>query len=219
MPTQKDFKRRGRARMQKTGESYTAARHQLIAAPGTSKPSIDRARLAGMSDAAVRAKTGRTWAEWVHVLDEAGARKLPHRAIAQHVASLGLTSWWAQTVTVGYERIRGLRERGQKRGGTYEASKSRTFAVPVGVLFDAFADARLRQRWLPVNVSVRSARPPRRMRMSWEDGTLVHVEFVSKSDKKSAVAVQHTKLADRAALQHIKQTWTLHLIRLAAMLA
>jgi uncharacterized protein YndB with AHSA1/START domain len=219
MPTQKDFKRRVRARMQKTGESYTAARHRLIATPGTSKPSIDRAKLAGMSDAAVRAKTGRTWAEWVSVLDEAGGTKLPHPAIAQHVASLGLTSWWAQTVTVGYERIRGLRERGQKRGGTYEASKSRTFSVPVSVLFDAFADVRLRRRWLPVNVSVRSVRPPRRMRMLWEDGTLVHLEFVSKSTKRSAVAVQHTKLVDRAALQHIKQTWTTHFDRLAAMLA
>lgn len=219
MPTQKDFKRRVRARMQKTGESYTAARHQLLAAPGTPKSSIDRAKLAGMSDAAVRAKTGRTWAEWVRVLDAAGATKLPHRAIAHHVASLGLTSWWAQTVTVGYERIRGLRERGQKRGGTYEASKSRTFAVPVGVLFDAFADARLRQRWLPVNVSVRSARPLRRMQMSWEDGTLVQVEFVSKSNEKSAVAVRHARLADRAALQQIKQTWTLLFDRLAAILA
>jgi len=219
MPTQKDFKRRVRARMQKTGESYTAARHQLLAIPTTSKPSFDRAKLAGMSDAAVRAKTGRTWAEWVRVLDAAGAVKLPHRAIAQHVASLGLTSWWTQTVTVGYERIRGLRQRGQKRSGTYEASNTRTFAVPVGVLFDAFADARVRQRWLPVNVSVRSARPPRRMRLSWDDGTLVHVEFVSKSNAKSAVAVQHTKLADRAALQHIKRTWTLHFNRLASMLA
>jgi uncharacterized protein YndB with AHSA1/START domain len=219
MPTQKDFKRRVRARMQKTGESYTAARQQLITRPATSKPSIDRAKLAGMSDAAVRAKTGRTWAEWVRLLDMAGAAKLPHRAIAQHVASLGLASWWAQTVTVGYERIRGLRERGQKRSGTYEASKSRTFGVPVGVLFDAFADARLRQRWLPVNVSVRSVRPLRRMRMSWEDGTLVHVEFVAKSSQKSAVAVQHTRLADRGALQQIKQTWTLHFNRLAAMLA
>ena len=218
MPTEKDFKRRVRARMQKTGESYTAARHQLLATPTSSKPSVDRSKRAGMSDAAVRAKTGRTWVEWVRVLDAVGAAKLPHRAIAQQVASHGLTSWWTQTVTVGYERIRGLRERGQKRGGAYEASKTRTFAVPVAVLFDAFADARVRQRWLPVNVSVRSARPRRRIRLSWEDGTPVHVEFVSKSEARSAVSVQHTRLADRAALLNMKRTWTLHFDRLAAML-
>jgi hypothetical protein len=219
MPTQKDFKRRVRARMQKTGETYTAARHQLLATPTTSKLSIDRAKLAGMSDVVVRAKTGRTWAGWVRVLDAAGAANLPHRAIAQHVASLGLPSWWSQTITVGYERIRGLRERGQQRGGAYGASKSRTFAVPVGVLFDAFADTHVRQRWLPVNVSVRSARPARRMCLSWEDGTIVHVAFVSKSDARSAVAVQHTKLADRAAMETIKRAWTLHFDRLAAVLA
>ena len=26
--------------------------------------------------------------------------------------------WWSQTVTVGYERIKGLRARGQRRDGT-----------------------------------------------------------------------------------------------------
>jgi hypothetical protein len=57
------------------------------------------------------------------------------------------------------------------------------------------------------------------MRLSWEDGTPVQVEFVSKSPARSAVAVQHTKLSDGAALQDIKRTWTLHFDRLAAMLA
>ena len=31
---------------------------------------------AGISDEAVRAKTGRTWGEWFAILDGAGARKL-----------------------------------------------------------------------------------------------------------------------------------------------
>ena len=43
--------------------------------------------------------------------------------------------WWAQTVTVGYERIKGLRAVGQRRDGTFEANKSRTFAVPLARLY------------------------------------------------------------------------------------
>src|SRR5438128_9518271 len=126
MPKQKDLKRIVRTRMQKTGESYTAARLQVL-----KKKDADFAELAGMSDAAIRKATGRSWAEWVKLLDDAGATSKPHRDIASYVSSLGVPDWWSQMLTVGYERIRGLRARGQRRGGLWEASKSRTFNVPV----------------------------------------------------------------------------------------
>ena len=54
--------------------------------------------------------------------------------------------WWTQMVTVGYERIKGLRARGQRRDGSYEATKSKVFAVPLGRLYRAFADKRTRSR-------------------------------------------------------------------------
>jgi hypothetical protein len=64
MPKQKDLKRIVRSRMQKTGESYTAARHQIL-----NKAKPDYAPLAGMSDAAVTKRTGHDWAYWVRTLD------------------------------------------------------------------------------------------------------------------------------------------------------
>src|SRR5262249_51166769 len=133
MPKQKDLKRLVRARMQKTGESYTAARRHIIrkAAPTFVEPAKSYAGLAGMSDVSVAKKTGRTWAEWVRLLDKAGAAHKSHREIVEVVSSSGMPDWWAQMVTVGYERIRGLRARGQRRDGSYEATKSRTFAVPI----------------------------------------------------------------------------------------
>ena len=39
------------------------------------------------------------------------AAKLEHGAIARLVSEHGAGDWWSQMVTVGYERIRGLRER------------------------------------------------------------------------------------------------------------
>ena len=38
---------------------------------------------------------------------------------------------WAQTVTVGDERILGLGDQGQHRSGTYDVNKSKTFNVPI----------------------------------------------------------------------------------------
>ncbi len=73
MTSQKDLKRLVRSRMQKTGESYTTARLQLLRKRATSsKTAPERAvrpqpldvSKAGMSDEAVRAKTGKTWAEY-----------------------------------------------------------------------------------------------------------------------------------------------------------
>jgi hypothetical protein len=214
MTKQKDLKRVVRSRMQKTGESYTAARQQLL---HKKEPVVDFAALAGLSDDSVQAKTGRTWAQWVRVLDSVNAADKPHREIAEYVSSLGTPDWWSQTVTVGYERIRGLRERGQRRGGGFEASKSRTYAVSLARLFDAFADDDFRARWLP-ETTVRSRTGGKRMRLQWHDGTPVQVEFLSKGPAKSSVAIAHLKLQSKAAADAVKKEWASHLDRLAELL-
>ena len=123
------------------------------------------------------------------------------------VSSLGTPDWWTQTVTVGYERIKGLRDKGQRRDGGYEASKSRTFTVPVKRLFEAFANARKRKRWLEPTFTIRSAAPLKRMRVTCTDNTVVQIGFFSKGPSKTAVAVQHQKLADRAAVDATKKAW------------
>ena len=225
MPLDKDFKRLIRGRMQKTGESYTAARAVLrkktplkSRAPSPADP--DYARLAGMSDAAVSARTGRTWAGWVEALDAAGAQHWPHRRIAECVhQQFKIGDWWGQTVAVGYERIKGLREIGQRRDGTYEASRSRTLAVPVARLYRAFTDARLRNRWLPgVKLTIRKATPHKSVRITWEDGTAVEVGFMPKGDARSAVAVTHRKLTGKEDSARRKAFWGERLDALAGLL-
>jgi hypothetical protein len=216
MPKQKDLKRLVRTRMQKTGESYTAARLQILKKTDTP---TNYAALAGMSDEAVRAKTGRSWAEWVRVLDTERAVDKRHGEIAKFVSSLGTPNWWSQMVTVGYERIRGLRQPGQRVDGWYEASKSRTFAVPVQALFDAFADARIRRQWLPATITVRTAIAPKSMRVSWENGTTVAFWFLSKGRGKSAVALAHQKLRDKPTAEAMKKMWGGYLDRLGEVLA
>ena len=37
------------------------------------------------TDEAVKAKTGRVWAEWFEILDKAGAKKWPHKEIAAYL--------------------------------------------------------------------------------------------------------------------------------------
>ena len=64
----------------------------------------------GMSDAAVKAKTGKDWAGWFGALDKAGAANLNHPQIARLLHEKhGVAGWWSQMVTVEYELARGLR--------------------------------------------------------------------------------------------------------------
>jgi len=216
MPKQKDLKRLVRARMKKTGEAYTAARLQVLE---KTTPRINFAEVAGMSDAALDKATGRTWAKWVRLLDESRAMEKTHREIAGLVSSLGTPSWWTQMVAVGYERIRGLRARGQQRSGMYEAGKSRTFNVSIDALYTAFANARTRQRWLGREVIVRSASPHKRMRLTWGGTAVVEVTFMAKGDAKSVVTFSQRKIPTKAAADAIKKTWADHLDRLGSVLA
>jgi len=183
MTRQKDLKRLVRARMKKTGEAYTTARAQVLRkprrkpqpsgkAPSRLTPPAAPARtgyaeLAGMSDAVISEKTGRGWEEWARVLDGHAADQMEHSDIAKLVSgTYNVRPWWTQAVTVGYERIKGLRALGQRRNGSFEASKSRTFNVPVSTLFEAWSDPALRRRWLDeAGMKVRTATAPKSMRL------------------------------------------------------
>jgi hypothetical protein len=222
MPRNKDLKRLVRARMRKTGEAYTAARAQIVRKSDTTPVSqFDFAALAGMSDASVKEKTGCTWERWVHALDRLKADKMSHGEIAELVKTkYKVDSWWSQTITVGYERIKGLRARGQRRDGSYEATKSRTFDVPVTKLFNAWAKAPVRRRWLDgASVKVRTATAPKSIRLDWTDGSIIAVGFIAKTKTKSSVAVAHTKLPDKESATRVKQYWGERLNALGEVLA
>lgn len=227
MTRDKDRKRIIRHRMKDTGESYTTARRHVVARGGTSAAPrtaenrrtlpANHAALAGKSDETMTRQTGRDWAEWVRLLDAAGAPTMTHGAIARIVHDrYAVSGWWSQTVAVGYERLTGRREIGQRMTGAFEASKSKTFNVPVATLFEAWADDKTRQRWLDdVDATIRTATKPKAMRLQWPDGTIVAASFASKGDGKSTVALAHTKLTSRAALERAKAEWNARLDALA----
>lgn len=102
MTASKDLKRLVRTRMSKTGESYTAARAVVVARrPRPKPPALKQAappdqwaKLAGKSDDIMKSRTGRTWAQWVALLDKAGAHQLKHGPIARLAeAEPGVSGW------------------------------------------------------------------------------------------------------------------------------
>jgi hypothetical protein len=216
MTRQKSFKRLVRARMEKTGESYTAARAMLLSAH-----EADTAWLA-TSDEAIRERTGRGWEEWFDLLDEWGAADLSHRDIARRVAAelaIDLLAWNAQAITMSYERTRGMRAAGERADG-FAITAQQTVTVQVERLFDAFTDPALRAQWLPEDrLRERTATTPKSARFDWADGaTRVNVTFMAKGER-STVAVEHSRLADAEEAERIKAFWRERLSTLKAQLA
>lgn len=219
MTQRKSFKRLVRARMDKTGESYTAARAMLLSAvqpEGAEGPPL------ATSDEAIRQRSGRGWEEWFGLLDEWGAAQRPHREIARWVADqLGIEplAWNAQAISVSYERARGLRAVGERADG-FAISTSKTVAVSAERLYEAVVDPSLRAVWLADGqLSERTATRPKSARFDWGDGTTrVSVSVVAKGEHKSTVALEHSRLADAGEAERMKVYWRARLGALAARL-
>jgi hypothetical protein len=89
-----------------------------------------------------------------------GDGRLPNR---QH----DVPGWWAQSITVWYERARGMRLKHQQADG-FTIYASRTIAVPIDVLFDAFVNPRSRRKLLTDGtMTLRTSQQGHTARFDW----------------------------------------------------
>jgi hypothetical protein len=175
-------------------------------------------QIAGISDEAVAKATGKTWAQWLKLLDAAGARRMAHRDIAALLNKKHRVSgWWSQMVTVGYEQARGMRQPHQKASG-FSASASKTVGVPLARLYKAWADGKTRAAWLGRTITIRKATPNKSLRITRAGGTSVAVYFAAKGPGKSQVAIEHEKLPNSAAVAQSRALWGKALVSLKARL-
>ena len=209
MTSRKSFKLLVRSRMEKTGENYTAARTALLTLPD--KPKAQEKPPLPTSDIEIRRRTGRGWEAWFDLLDEWGAAERTHREIARWVAEqqgIEPLAWNAQAVAGSYERARGLRAVGEHADG-FRVSATKTVAVPVERLYEAFVNASKRKRWLPDGeLRKRKATKPTSAHFDWgDDGTRLHVTFASKDATKSTATLSHERLADAQERERMKAFW------------
>lgn len=164
---------------------------------------------AGMSDEAVNAATGLGWNEWRAKLDANNAQQLTHPAIVKLVHAQGVSGWWGQMVTFGYQRLTGKRAMVPRCDGAYVANASRTV---VGDKDEALA------RWLAVVEGIKEfdqafAKDEPRVtrsenwrywRVNLDNGSKVDVVISDKPGGKAVVAIGHEKLADANAVAKAK---------------
>lgn len=207
MTTQESFKRRVRARMSKTGERYNAARRALLA-KSTAGPRA-WASEPETSDAKVAEATGRGWNAWCDLIDAWPGHAEGHTAVAAWlVEQHGVDGWWAQSVTVGWERITGRRLPYQMADGTFSASKSRTVEVDAEALRTLLLDDADRADLFGGTAAALRSRPTsKNIRLAVGGGT-VEISIEPKGADHAKVTVAHTKLAAHDDVQRWKHFWT-----------
>jgi hypothetical protein len=247
MTTNKTQKQAIRSRMTKTGERYTTARHYLLdlhtttgdnghdasasrdrhderdeVAPAVGDTALPpRVAEPGVSDAAVQRATGKTWDEWLALLDTWDASTRTHPEIARYLhETYAIDGWWAQSVTVGYERARGMRALHERPDGFFSVNASKTLPVPLERLFTAFVEETERARWLDgVALRLRTSQPNKSARFDVLPGeTRLAVNVIAKGPQKASVQIQHERVPCAEEVERWRSLWKAQLARLAAYL-
>lgn len=222
-----------RERAAKTGERYTTARRHVLAAiaPRTvaRAPAVRPAPAAptkgSVSNAKAIEKTGHGLDHWFAVLDRFGAVEKGHTRAARHLFDEhNVPGWYAQGITVAYERARGVRTVNQRCDGEYEVSVSKVIAADTATVIKALTDTKARKRWiakadpklaaaLTAAVSDKASngfvvRPDgqARFRYKW-DGATVQFYLLPKPGGKVSLVVQHTRLAGPEAVEQRRAEW------------
>ena len=146
------------------------------------------------------------------MLDRFGAVEKGHTAAARHLYDAHhVDGWYAQGITVAYERARGVRALNQRCDGEYQVSVSKVVAADTADVIKAFTETRRRRRWVEgVDARLVSALSAAldspaskgfvvradgqaRFRYKW-DGTTVQLYLLPKPGGKVSVVVTNTKL-------------------------
>jgi len=210
MTKQESFKDRIRTRMEKTGERYNAARRELLE-QSVSKKSSNRNWVAEPehTEETIRTNTGRGWEEWTQVLDAWSADTKGHTAIAAHLREdYEVDGWWSQAVTLGYERIKGLRLKYQGLDGTFTANKSKTTRANATILRKMLVSEKDRKDLFPgFETELRSRADANTLRIGIGKGVaLIYIEPLA--DGRAKVAIAHEKLESTEDVELWKKYWS-----------
>ena len=207
MTRQESFKRRIRERMARTGERYGAARRTLIDRAAAGAPRRWAAE-PELGDDAVRDATGRGWDEWCDLVDAWPGHADGHAAVAAHLQDAhDVDGWWAQTITVGWERITGRRLPHQMADGTFTAARTRTVTVDADAVRAALLDDDERAGLFPgIATELRSKPTTKALRVRVGPGVAI-IDLQPRPDGRVTVSVAHEKLPSPDDVVEWKAWW------------
>lgn len=174
-----------------------------------------------MTEAGIKAKTGKGWDYWFKALDKAGAAKLDHKGITAILnKKMKVGAWWGQMIAVSYERARGIRAANQKCDGEFSVSVTKVMPVGLSTLFAAATDAKTRKNWFPSGAFEETSKTrDKYWRGKWKKDGRLEVGFFAKGPGKAQISLQSNKLSGASAVEKERAAWKKAMERLQKMLA
>lgn len=177
-----------------------------------------------VADERVREATGRGWDEWVRLIDAWDGRDAGHTAIAAWVGEeFDVEGWWAQCVTVGYERLSGRRLPGQRADGTYTVQRNKTVEFTREHVRSLLLDAGAGERLFPGLVATPRSKPTAKQQRyalvpKGEATSSLGLLGVTADppEERCRVNVTHDKLPTPAAVEAWREYWARWVEALAA---
>jgi uncharacterized protein YndB with AHSA1/START domain len=194
-----------------------------------------------ISDAAVRRATGRGWAEWIALLDAAGAQAWSHKEIVAWLAAHAeLSGWWRQSVAVGYEQATGKRVPGETADAGFQVGVRLTIAAPPASVWKALCSPAGMAHWLGSEVAelapgagyettdgtrgeIRVVKPADRIRFTRRGRqastpSTVQIALAPSGEAKTTIIFHHEKLRDTHEREAMRKHWKAVADRMKAMI-
>ena len=182
--------------------------------------------------------TGRKPSEWYGLIEDAGLSGASHKKIAEYLNGFPeISFWWAQTLTVEYEKHTGRRITGQTAGGNFQIGVSRTLKIPVTDLW-AFLESpdgisMLLTEGAPdgpmslhtdglesfqadspdgIEAETTTYHHASHVRMrfrlpGWEQHSILQIRVQEKDPERTVLTFHQEKLPDQAAREAMKTRW------------
>jgi hypothetical protein len=161
------------------------------------------------SDEAVLKATGKDWKDWFSILDKSKLKT--HKELAafiyeNHLKNQKSGDWWAQMVTVEYERARGLRAVNQNEFG-FNVSVSKTFEgsiKDVEKIWEKILELKEVKKKNLERLPSKTKRPM--IRYKAKEGQVV-VSFWDKGNGKTSMIVESVKLPKNELVEKERRFW------------
>lgn len=184
-----------------------------------------------ISESAVKQATNKTWNEWHQTLSKENASNMSHKEIVSLLRNRHkISHWWAQTITVDYEKLIKRRLIGQTVSTGFQVGVQTTLNLPLKEAWNFLMSSTGIITWLGVvpdfDLSqtkkyqtengvigeIRVFRPFHHIRLSWKPKdwsktSTLQFTVVSNSPNKTSIRVHHEKLADAKTRIKMKNHW------------
>lgn len=183
-----------------------------------------------ISDASVQKATGKTWKEWITLLDREGAKTMSHAEIARILWDKQYITkgWWCQMVTVGYEYAKGRRKVGQTLTAGYEIGIQKTIPVSAKKMWEYITNPAGLKVWLHTSKvtlkkgesytasdgttgEIRTVVPEKNLRLTWrpkdwKKPSTLQITIEEKGSKTS-LHFHHEKLSGKKDREAMRTHW------------